>query len=643
MADIVLHAAATLGQVTDASLRPGIPAGKNTRSGQLNTYHWPEGLQWGTVFGVAQAADGSLWIAGQVGMAHFDGQSIAVMEQPDGSTLPCNAITIDHNGNVWGGNPRGIYRYDGESVIRYTQSDGLVSGTVTQLIPATDGSLWIRTEEGISRFAEDSFTTIYSRPTRRDLLTMFVESPKRIWVGTTRALIRLDAPDDEGETGKWLRTRFTTEDGLAGNKVYSLKISSTGQLWIGTSGGLTRYDGATFTNWTTQDGLSHGTVTSIEETEDGRLWIGTREGLDELWQGHFLRRVRMKGVDDLYVDREQNVWIAGETLFRFSSSYPRRSLPFITNEHRPRRLMFTRDGILWVGTDSGLKRCSSNAFEDLADTKNKLYSTGDGLAGTDVTSLLEDSQGGIWVGTIGGVSHFDGERFLSLTKRNGLPSNTVGPLAEDNQGRIWVGTAEGITIYDPQHSSEPTDRKEGDSAAPGTSPFTGRLSYLTTRHGLPHNDVTALLAAADAAVWIGLHHGPVCRWQNNVVQHFDQAAEACCFLKSGANDVYAGCGDGLYHFDGTGWNHVAACGKSKVYGLTQSAKGYLWLATSAGLKVYDGFTAHTFTTDEHNRWLCWDVLWDERQQAVILAGRRLWAYRPQSNSPAVSITSISTD
>ena len=76
------------------------------------------------------------------------------------------------------------------------------------------------------------------------------------------------------------------------------------------------------------------------------------------------------------------------------------------------------------------------------------YSTEDGLAGNNVTSICTDRQGNLWFATAtfgepmsnGGISRYDGKRFINYTTENGLPNNSVISIHEDKQGRMWFGT-----------------------------------------------------------------------------------------------------------------------------------------------------------------------------------------------------------
>ncbi|MEK9138160.1 MAG: two-component regulator propeller domain-containing protein, partial [Bacteroidota bacterium] len=73
---------------------------------------------------------------------------------------------------------------------------------------------------------------------------------------------------------------YTARDGLPSNTIRVIYQDTRGYLWIGTNNGLSRYDGAKFTNYSTVDGLSNNWITAIAESpkEPGTLWIGTIAG-----------------------------------------------------------------------------------------------------------------------------------------------------------------------------------------------------------------------------------------------------------------------------------------------------------------------------------------------------------------------------
>ena len=74
-------------------------------------------------------------------------------------------------------------------------------------------------------------------------------------------------------------TTYTTAQGLANNSVLSIAEDKSGNLWFGTDGGgVSRYDGKSFTTYTSAQGLANSIVRSIFEDKSGNLWFGTNRG-----------------------------------------------------------------------------------------------------------------------------------------------------------------------------------------------------------------------------------------------------------------------------------------------------------------------------------------------------------------------------
>ncbi len=99
----------------------------------------------------------------------------------------------------------------------------------------------------------------------------------------------------------------------------------------------------------------------------------------------------------------------------------------------------TRDGYINIGTYEGLAR-----FDGVNFTTHKRSSSND-LAFVSVRTILEDSQGTLWIGSNDeGLQKINKEGKKLYTTQNGLPNNSIRALAEDRAGNIWVGTASGV-------------------------------------------------------------------------------------------------------------------------------------------------------------------------------------------------------
>jgi signal transduction histidine kinase/DNA-binding response OmpR family regulator/streptogramin lyase len=185
-------------------------------------------------------------------------------------------------------------------------------------------------------------------------------------------------------------------------------------------------------------------------------------------------------------------------------------------------LMEDRDGNLWVGTSGGLVRMHSGRTDVLTER--------DGLASDWVLALHEDREGTVWVGTQGGGldSLADGT-FTSYTTREGLSANTTYPLHEDSHGDVWIGTESGGL----NRFSHGTFTHYGASAGLGNNVWTvttdrhgtlwvgtddglsrlasdrpgERFVTLRERDGLSSDRVWALHEGRDGTLWVGTFGG----------------------------------------------------------------------------------------------------------------------------------------
>ena len=79
------------------------------------------------------------------------------------------------------------------------------------------------------------------------------------------------------------------------------------------------------------------------------------------------------------------------------------------------------------------------------------YTINDGLSQSSVTTIIQDNNYGIWIGTQDGLNRFDGKTFEVFTPddNKNILSQSFKCSAKTNDGRIWFGTVNGLTLYDP--------------------------------------------------------------------------------------------------------------------------------------------------------------------------------------------------
>jgi len=75
------------------------------------------------------------------------------------------------------------------------------------------------------------------------------------------------------------------------------------------------------------------------------------------------------------------------------------------------------------------------------------YNIEDGLAQSQIQAICQDKDGYVWIGTLGGLSKFDGINFENFSTDDGLLNNQIDAVYNDSKGRIWLGTQGGVTVY----------------------------------------------------------------------------------------------------------------------------------------------------------------------------------------------------
>jgi ligand-binding sensor domain-containing protein/signal transduction histidine kinase len=264
----------------------------------------------------------------------------------------------------------------------------------------------------------------------------FAQTPDHyLWIGTTGGLLRFDGARFR------LYDRNNTPQ-LTENSVFSLLVSRDGSLWIGTEGGgLLRYRHGKFRAFGAADGLSDEFVRALLEDSGGTLWVGTDNGLLRYAGGRLVRvdgngKIPAIAVHAIAQDRAGGLWVGGSRLLRlFHGEVREYHLQGGGSMNRVKSILQTRDGSVWVGTVSGLHvlRPGARHFARLA-----------GINQT-VRVLRQTPDGALWVGTIGqGLFLRKDGRFTSIAAPESLPSNTVLNVFEDDEKNIWIGTQAGM-------------------------------------------------------------------------------------------------------------------------------------------------------------------------------------------------------
>ena len=325
----------------------------------------------------------------------------------------------DKEDNVWIGTYfAGVaYTWD-ESItsIRryYANSEGCDMGYyIREIVPDEDGNLWIGTEsQGLTRL-DQRLDNIVQIPIDENGNSCNIHGlccdGDFVWVGTyeqTRSLVRIHR-----------RTLASKSYPSAGKEIYTICRTSGGELWIGTTSGLKRYDRAA--DRFVSDSAIRSHVYHIREDSFGNIWAATYsdglykyDAMKDAWR-HYL-----------YAERDTASLAANKVLSVFEDSRNR----------------------IWLTTEGGgLCRYDSEA-DSFVRYKNRLpFDT--------CYRIEEDAQGVFWITSNKGLIRFDAEAlsYYVFTTDDGLLNNqfNYSSLCKTEDGRIYAGSSDGFISFDP--------------------------------------------------------------------------------------------------------------------------------------------------------------------------------------------------
>ena len=445
---------------------------------------------------------------------------------------------------------------------------GLPELAVQSIFEASDGYLWIGTQEGLARFDGAKFEVfdhVNTPALKSDFITAIVEDGDHaLWIGTTQGLAMRSAD------GRF--TTFGSEQGFPLPRVSMAAADSDGSVWIGGRGGVAHIvHGHVERVFGVADGLANDFVGYLAVDRDGTLWVTTRGHLHRIKSGkveNFSEAEGLKGhsISGLFTSRSGELWVLtiGSGLFRrdgdrFNAWWPN-GVPESVNV---RDLLEDRDGTIWVATDArgvfrtwqhllsgttseqGLNDLGvQTLFEDsagslwigtlgrglirLRDGSFTAYTKSEGLSTDSVFSVMQDRHGDVWAGTLNGLTRISIDEVRSYSHANGLSGNYISALGDDNAGGLWVGIGglgldhlsngkvdRTISLKPAQSAASVTaivlDRQgrlwAGTDVAGVARIVGGNIDYLTTQQGMPENFVGAIAEDVRGEIWIGTNRG----------------------------------------------------------------------------------------------------------------------------------------
>ncbi|MNB95831.1 Aerobic respiration control sensor protein ArcB [compost metagenome] len=513
-----------------------------------------DGLPSNTVNRMAEDRYGYLWIATNDGLARYDGRNYRIWRSEDG--LRDNriwSVLVDARNELWIGTENaGLVRMsaDRRQLRFYDRSSQPLMGsnTVWSLAATPDGSIWFGTHEGglyrldsndrLQRFLPEANNPRSVPAASVPYLATLADGS--LWVGTKHGVAR------------WTGTDFERigSDLVPSLLINGLTAEPDGSLWISTLAGASvrRPDGRfESVPWTLPAGDQ--VLGMMLRDEQGGHWLDTRSGLG-------------RGIDGRY-----------QTVPLYSAIARGLVRPNWTGAYED------REGGIWLAsTNAGLwhllpRWWQFSVFSRLEDDPSSLRNS-------YVLGTSPSSNGGVWtVGSHGALDRFNPRTGVIEQHRtfvNGM--HWLTSVREDRQGRVWVGSTDALMRYDPRRGE--LRRWGRDSGADAT--MEGNIEAMMTCDG----DSLWLMLSA------GLQQrdldGHVRRQLENG-QDGLQAGQLNLDVECGPQDrIWLASSRGLLQWqpDAQRFQPVPGAPATAVYALHVGKDGQVWLSEDGRLSRY---------------------------------------------------------
>jgi ligand-binding sensor domain-containing protein len=320
----------------------------------------------------------------------------------------------------------------------------------------------------------------------KNVKSIFAEG-KVVWVGTSGGVIRYDSGTDDYKL-------YDAKNGLLSNGVFYVGRLQ-GKIAIGTyGGGLSLLDekSGTFETYNVPEGLGDAFVYDVLQAKNGDVWIATWSGANRIRGGALKDRSKW----DLYTVENTKHGLPNDWVYGLAEG---------------------KNGDIWMATEGGLAlyrdatwtnwnhakglgadydKVKKDIAFDNDPSKQSLHHAQQkkemGLQDINVAynpnyiiAMKVDADGVVWTGTWGGgLARYDGKAWKNYTVANGLPGNHVFMLHIDPKGRLWIGTNNGIALL-----------KDGKFIVKGME------------DGLFAKNVFSMATSPDGSQWIGSYGG----------------------------------------------------------------------------------------------------------------------------------------
>lgn len=483
--------------------------------------------------------------ASDIWMLNEDGTLVRVRDGFN-CALPNNDGVVlmkqDASGQLWIVSGGRLAPLKNGQLIPLATTNDPVGNYILGVCPSHDGELWVASDGLVRKWNGQVWTqNLGANPRSSSFSTMLQTKSGCVALGTVDSglyLLFSNQPSlhfchTNGFPNDWIRCMFEDREGI---------------LWMGAgSEGLVAVCPGKVETFSPTDRW-HGCVPlSITDGDDGGIWVGTEgAGLYHLSKNNEWKQyAASSGLSNQFVwcvskDDHDRLWAGTWGGGIFAQQDDHFVIPAgLENVNAPMpAILQARDGVIWIGTSSGLIRYQAGAV--------KWFGEKEGLKLPDVRAIAESQDGTVWFGMLGGgLGRLQNGKLEQFFKGNGLSSDYLQCLHLDTNDVLWIGT----------YGSGLCRLKNG------------RFSKINSAQGLPSNFIFGIEEDAHGNFWISSNNGIFRVPQQQLNDCADSTTNT-------VNCLDYGLGDGMPSLECSGGMQPSSC---------KTPDGRIWFPTAAGV------------------------------------------------------------
>jgi len=444
----------------------------------FKNYSVESGLPFIQVYCMYQDSDAYLWSGGYGGLSRFDGKEFVNYNRKNGLIdHNVNAISGDRDGRIFVGTNKGLSILQGQRFRNYTHFGNYQNPYITSFCKGYHHSMYIGTQRGLYMYKDekvlpvaklksfvvncllnpdtsvvfigtDKGLVIYGHNTFKvlnkaaglvdDVVLSLVRFKNYLVIGTNSGMSLFDLNSN-------LFYNYHTANGLLDERVATLLNQSDRFLWIGSSSGLTQFDGKKFCYFNIGPDNNSNQVRSLIPDREGNLWIGTHSGLFRYRDNSFSSYDKIPGLSNAMVfqifrDRAEDLWVCTQNngVFRMGPDFYKRygeAQGLISNSSHA--ALSDEQGRMLFAGDEGVYQFQNEKFKSVPLPKTYRG---------PCEVLFECKAKSVWIGGSNSFAELNWKGQIAQTKVYELPvagDAIVYGFAEDEQGRLYIGTMRG--------------------------------------------------------------------------------------------------------------------------------------------------------------------------------------------------------